>query len=443
MRGFEEFHILTEEQKKELWNKAIFVFDANVLLNFYRYTEETANDLMAILKSLKEKVWIPHQVALEYNFNRRKVILEQMHSYKKIESEIDGASNRYINDLQEKLKSYKKRHPRINFNDMFEKIEQSISKIKKEIEKSSEEHPQNYLENDPFYDSLSIIFDGKIGDNEYNQEKLNDLFKEGETRYKACVPPGYEDTKEKSGKIRVWDNLYYKMEYGDLLVWKQIINKASKAETPVVFITDDEKEDWWQIISGRTIGPRFELLNEFKRETEQDFYMYKTYQFMGLAKDSLNSEVSSSSIQEVQELETVNNEFKGLNEKEKEILRYLINSAEGEFGLQNAYRWAEIRRTKNIQINKNFVSDHKEHYEFYIRFIPFENLRISEFPSLIKKLGIGRYIEDYKVTSGDLSPTLESEIWIELSKKFPRSTILENFSDMNIFRFLEVDNGNY
>ena len=40
-----EFLELNEDEKKQLWGSAIFVFDTNVLLNLYRYSDNTRNQL--------------------------------------------------------------------------------------------------------------------------------------------------------------------------------------------------------------------------------------------------------------------------------------------------------------------------------------------------------------------------------------------------------------
>lgn len=56
--------------------------------------------------------------------------------------------------------------------------------------------------------------------------------------------------------------------YGDLIVWKQVIQKSKKDKINIILVTDDLKEDWWLKINGKTIGPRFELIKEFHIETK-------------------------------------------------------------------------------------------------------------------------------------------------------------------------------
>jgi len=63
---FPGYYRPTEEKFSNLWNSCLFVLDANVLLNLYRYSQETSNELIQILKQISDRLWIPHQAALEY-----------------------------------------------------------------------------------------------------------------------------------------------------------------------------------------------------------------------------------------------------------------------------------------------------------------------------------------------------------------------------------------
>jgi len=62
------------EELSKLWEEAIFVFDANMLLNVYRYSSKALDRYLDILNHLKHKIWIPYQVANEYQENREEVI---------------------------------------------------------------------------------------------------------------------------------------------------------------------------------------------------------------------------------------------------------------------------------------------------------------------------------------------------------------------------------
>lgn len=95
------------------------------------------------------------------------------------------------------------------------------------------------------------------------------------------LPPGYMDSKKDKDKIGdkySYGGLVYHRKFGDLTFWKQIIEEAkSRKIKHLIFITDDDKEDWWLIadyMGEKQIGPRPELIEEIRREAgTEHFYM--------------------------------------------------------------------------------------------------------------------------------------------------------------------------
>src|ERR1700736_803801 len=80
---FPGFYNRTEEELSKLWQEGIFVFDANMLLNVYRYTQKTRNRYFEILELLRKRnqLWIPYQAAHEYQDRRLDVIQGQLDAY--------------------------------------------------------------------------------------------------------------------------------------------------------------------------------------------------------------------------------------------------------------------------------------------------------------------------------------------------------------------------
>ena len=78
---FSEYHKLSEADTKSVWNDSLIVFDTNVLLNLYRYTDSTRNEYIEAIKRYKDRLWMPYQVALEFNRNRASVIIGNETAY--------------------------------------------------------------------------------------------------------------------------------------------------------------------------------------------------------------------------------------------------------------------------------------------------------------------------------------------------------------------------
>lgn len=72
----------TESEIKDIWESGIIVFDANVLLNLYRYSNETKDTILHLISKFSKQIFLPYQSALEYNRNRYEVIAEQEKAYK-------------------------------------------------------------------------------------------------------------------------------------------------------------------------------------------------------------------------------------------------------------------------------------------------------------------------------------------------------------------------
>ena len=74
---------LTPEREKELLRNAIIVFDTSALLDLYYYSENTRHKLFEnVFEKIKDRLWIPAQVAFEFSKNRKNVLLKPIQSYK-------------------------------------------------------------------------------------------------------------------------------------------------------------------------------------------------------------------------------------------------------------------------------------------------------------------------------------------------------------------------
>ncbi|MRB22625.1 hypothetical protein GH839_17280 [Bacillus thuringiensis] len=295
---FPEFYKYSDEEFKDIFSDCYFVIDTNVLLNLYRYSESTRNALTEVLEKIEDKLWMPYQVGLEFHFNRTTVILEQQMAYENICNKINSQADAAIDNIKKGLSS--NRHPKIQMDSIENRIKNCFDSLIRDLKQHEEEHP-DLLNEDSILNFLNRIYENKVGE-PYSKEKLEEIYRDGEERYQKKFPPGYEDEKAKKDKTKEYAGIVYKDKFGDLVVWNQIIDKAQKDEKPIVFVTDDVKEDWWKIEKGRTIGPRIELLNEFRKIAKVPFYMYKTENFTSYIKEYLKEQVNEEAIKEIVDL---------------------------------------------------------------------------------------------------------------------------------------------
>jgi hypothetical protein len=95
---FAAYYRPTDADFESLWKDATFSVDANVLLNAYRYTETTRTRLLDILSRLGSRLWLPHQVGLEYQRNRLNVISGQLPEYDVISKKMQEFSEQFDRD---------------------------------------------------------------------------------------------------------------------------------------------------------------------------------------------------------------------------------------------------------------------------------------------------------------------------------------------------------
>lgn len=251
----------TEEDYKLIWSDCYVVFDTNVLLDLYRYSRETSDQYIKVFSDLRNRgmLFLPHQIGLEFHKSRYTEIIKYKGSYEKIVAK--------INKFTEELNHEYKRHPYLIISDIIEQYRNSVKELISHINKIGEEYP-NLISNDIFLDKLNHIFDGVVGD-EFSKPDLDSLCKDGEERYKNKIPPGFKDINKGGTE-----------QYGDLIIWKQMIKKAKEAEKNILFVSNDAKDDWMLKIDGKNLMPLPELKKEFFEETGKLFHIYKADRFL-------------------------------------------------------------------------------------------------------------------------------------------------------------------
>jgi DNA-binding CsgD family transcriptional regulator len=317
---FSGYYRPNESEFRELWEKCLFVLDANVLLNLYRYSAETRSNLLKILSRIQSRLWVPHQAALEYQRNRLVVISSQREAYEKIQTLLRDA----YHQIEAGISAYR-RHPLIDPMQVLAPIDSVLEDRIMHLKTMQEKHP-DFTEADEVRDALTALLEEHVG-GPYSEEKLAEIQRQGEQRYAKAIPPGYKDVKSKSGG----------KEYGDLVLWFQVLDKAVKQKSPIIIITDDAKEDWWWRHEGKIVGPKPELIEEMRMKAGVEFYMYRSDQFMEQARHFLEQKVDQGAIDEVREITKRDEQLRVEIEQFSSIQRDTDRKLLGE------YQWLEER----------------------------------------------------------------------------------------------------
>lgn len=368
---FKEFYKYSDAEIKKIWQECVFVFDTNVLLDLYRYNNTTSDKYIGILKKIKDenRIWIPHQVGLEFHKRRIIQIADLKNSYSKIRSILDTS----IKDAQKKIEDkYHKEHPFLDLKEISNELDSCLKKITLSINKNEKSHP-DWVNKDNILGELNKIFKDSIGE-EYLKEKLDEIYKEGKERYSNDVPPGYKDASK--------DN---EREYGDLILWYQIIDKANELKKPIIFITRDKKEDWWWIQSGTVIGPRHELKKEIQDKAGVDFHMYDPEKFLELAGEYYKQIVDKKILQDVKRVKSL--------EERNYVVHKILHSRDfkhplfHEFIMQQGMLGEELQHlVKQLNLDDDFFIEFNRNQERVLHFIEHFSHEERPHPMMLEEL---------------------------------------------------------
>ncbi|WP_066163849.1 PIN-like domain-containing protein [Aliarcobacter cryaerophilus] len=196
--------------------------------------------------------------------------------------------------VNDKLNSFKK------------SILEIISKYDNFINEENTKQPE-VRSGDKIRKDIYKVFNGKIGSKPDGQEWLDNIYKNGEIRYKNNIPLGYKDKIKSNSDDNLfsYSNLNYNSQFGDLIIWNQIIEKAKDSEIKnVIFISDDMKEDWMYIVNSngkKVIGCRAELREEiFTKSNINNFIILQSHEFIRKYNKISKTQIDVNSIEEIE-----------------------------------------------------------------------------------------------------------------------------------------------
>lgn len=407
----------TEEELKKVWNdeKTLFVFDTNILLSIYSYNTQARDTFFSMLESLDGRVWLPFHVGLEYQRNRIRIIKESSSNLDKLKQRISELKDRFNCD-EKKIEAIKNDF-RIVF-DQHESLKYSFNKYitdyKEFLDKSRNDISNK--ENDFFsnvdcadieimkvdgYDKIRDRFDeifsvDRVGNCLfYSIEDVNKFNEEAKKRFDNDIPPGFKDAEEKGNLSFFFGGFEYFKKYGDLIIFKELINKAKNNKNSInnlIFITDDSKEDWIEStkINGNKIklGVLPILKEEFLRESGiKDFKIIDQESFAEYSSKYISSSIFSS-------VENLLTNIKQVNSEKEIFLHEELDDFETPETLRDMDLINEhlrFERLKSLDSTKS-VSDFKKEIENFnnsigktFNSLNLKNLDISTYNTIISK----------------------------------------------------------
>lgn len=315
-KEFNWYFPLSEDEINSIWKNGLLTVDANVLLDLYRYHESTRNTLISSLKEFNGRLWLSNQAAEEFVRNRSKVIVSSEKTFKHAKDEVEKLQG----NLESTVAQLKGNRiiPAEVADSLIDAINPAIDSALEKITNSKDSYP-TYLKDDPILDDLTEMFKDAVGEG-FSEDELPALKECAEERRKNEVPPGYLDGGKDGDR-----------PYGDFFLWRQILLHSKNKNTPIIFVTSERKTDWWETISGKTIGPRPELLREACEFSEQRILIYQTDRFLEYSSKHAGNEVDNSAVEEIRAVDSLRSDIEHAVEVvEQQIIVGTENLQEGK-----------------------------------------------------------------------------------------------------------------
>jgi len=316
---FAAWYPLSSDDRRRFVTDGLVVLDTNVLLDLYRMTVEASEDVLALFRQLGDRLWIPHQVGLEFHRNRLTVIHEQEQTDRKLRAAVAEAGAK-LHDAVKNMRD----HPVIDRVALTTIIDQALASITDYLDQACKEPSLSMkaaMHADPVLDAVTDLLHGKVGP-PYAVDQLAQVQAEARRRIDQRRPPGYADAKKDEDRAT-----------GDYVLWRQMLDEAAKRKLPVLFVTSDQKEDWYRQLHGHTVGPRVELVTEVGEEAGAAFHAQTLVRFLETAPSLLRSVVKETTVLEVNRLDEVDRAASraeitspiGEREIERRVLRRMLD----------------------------------------------------------------------------------------------------------------------
>jgi len=265
-RYFPDLVPFDEARMRQIFQDGFIALDTNVLLAPYRMGEAQQEAWFIWLEQteLNSRLFLPFQVQREVLTNRRALLNEWQQAYDSMITKVEVEVRKAKENLRQQFPP--SRYPHIQYGDIDAAFSQATAEIKRQVEAERDRIPQQQIgDPDPIYNRLQSITGPHTGQ-PFNENERQAIYESGRTRYTRKIPPGYADATKPDPQ-----------RYGDLLLWEELIREAEKTQKPAIFVTNDQKADWFD--QQQPKSARWELNAEFLQRTQQIVLIWSLERF--------------------------------------------------------------------------------------------------------------------------------------------------------------------
>lgn len=235
-------------------DNALVALDTNTLLLPYTASHTSLEEVEKVYARLakQKRLVVPVQVAAEYERNRPLKLGELWKALHDLMSKSLPAPSKY--PLLEGLAPWK-----AALAD-FERVASAFKDAQGHLREVCD-LVQGWDRADPVLEAYARSF-GQVEPIGHGKG-ADEMKKETARRFAEKIPPGYKDANKDDGGG------------GDVEIWFTLLAAAKDARRDLVFVTYDEKGDWFHRQGNKGLYPRAELLREFREATAQEFHLIR------------------------------------------------------------------------------------------------------------------------------------------------------------------------
>lgn len=295
--------------RERFFTQGLVILDTNILLNLYEYTPSARSQVFSALERVKDRLWLPHQVGLEFVRNRHRVIAKRVKALndaptavtqklREANKSILAASSlvqelliRYAQDTQasESLRA------EISSQSVEELLSSWRDTLLGHVSALKNDHDlalSTVTNDDPVLPQVAELFGDRVATPPEPSVIRHRVEEAASYRFPNRIPPGYMDAGKESPLNAA----------GDYLLWEEVVQHVQHLPETlhVLFVSGDLKDDWYEAPEpGRGRRPWPSLSDELRSRAAAELRIETPKEFFMGVKRYLDVDIADTTYEEI------------------------------------------------------------------------------------------------------------------------------------------------
>ncbi|MFJ7946802.1 PIN-like domain-containing protein [Streptomyces sp. NPDC096354] len=303
--------------REPFFTDGLVVLDTNILLSLYEYTESAREDVFTALESVSERLWMPHQVGLEFVRGRRSTLDSRKAALTEAAREVNQHLMQAVKSVLAARSVVSKQLAKygaaldasdeltllINDSAVNGLLQDYRATLKRHLDALKSQHglPADFTEaDDPVLLRVARMYGDRIGsqpDDAVLRARIEDAVS---FRFPNEIPPGYRDLG-KDTPIKA---------AGDFLLWEELVEHAKSLPADsrrILLVSNDTKEDWYETRKGAGVPQRPwpMLFEEVRSRAGAELRIETPSLFYAGIKQFLHADLDATTYEEIERVSTV------------------------------------------------------------------------------------------------------------------------------------------